>query len=103
MDAQHGRTIVIPREIPTRDKTVVYNSPEGIPSTHVSEAYAAQQITHNNTWSQYMQPKFARAPIKEAGRVAYLGESSNLSLLVHDKHGKFDVVHYPLPENIRGA
>jgi hypothetical protein len=32
-----------------------------------------------------------------------LGESSNLSLLVHDKHGPSDVVHYPLPENIRGS
>lgn len=50
-----------------------------------------------------MKPKFARAPIKEAGRVAYLGESSNLSLLVHDRHGASDVVHYPLPENIRGS
>jgi hypothetical protein len=50
-----------------------------------------------------MKPKFARAPIKEAGRVAYLGESSNLSLLVQDRHGTTDVVHYPLPENVRGA
>ncbi|EKG15771.1 Transcription factor fungi [Macrophomina phaseolina MS6] len=50
-----------------------------------------------------MKPKFARAPIKEAGRVAYLGESSNLSLLVHDRYGTSDVVHYPLPENVRGA
>lgn len=50
-----------------------------------------------------MKPKFARAPIKEAGRVAYLGESSNLSLLVHDRHGTTDVVHYPLPDNIRGT
>jgi hypothetical protein len=50
-----------------------------------------------------MKPKFARAPIKDAGRVAYLGESSNLSLLVHDRFGTTDVVHYPLPENIRGA
>lgn len=31
------------------------------------------------------------------------GESSNLSLLVHDKHGTSDVVHYPLPENVRGS
>ena len=53
--------------------------------------------------AQFMKPKFARAPIKEAGRVAYLGESSNLSLLVHDRHGTTDVVHYPLPENIRGT
>jgi hypothetical protein len=50
-----------------------------------------------------MKPKFTRAPIKEAGRVAYLGESSNLTLLVHDRHGSADVVHYPLPENVRGT
>ena len=49
-----------------------------------------------------MKPKFARAPIKDAGRVAYLGESSNLSLLVHDRHGNTDVVHYPLPESVKG-
>jgi hypothetical protein len=50
-----------------------------------------------------MKPKFTRAPITEAGRVAYLGESSNLTLLVHDRLGDGDVVHYPLPENIRGS
>jgi hypothetical protein len=50
-----------------------------------------------------MRPKFARAPIKEAGRVAYLGESSNLSLLVQDKHGTTDVVHYPLPDSVKGT
>lgn len=51
----------------------------------------------------FVKHKFARAPIKEAGRVAYLGESSNLTLLVNDKYGNADVVHYPLPEYVRGA
>jgi hypothetical protein len=74
-----------------------------MPETEVSGPYAAQQQMHNKTYAQYMKPKFARAPIKEAGRVAYLGESSNLSLLVQDRHGTTDVVHYPLPENVRGA
>lgn len=50
-----------------------------------------------------MKPSFTRAPITDAGRVAYLGESSNLTLLVHDRQGSADVVHYPLPENIRGS
>ncbi|KAL6711025.1 Transcriptional activator of fatty acid utilization [Coniothyrium glycines] len=86
-----------------RDKTTVYNSEEGTPSNTVSPAFAAEQASHNGTYVQFMKPKFARAPIKEAGRVAYLGESSNLSLLVHDRHGTTDVVHYPLPENVRGA
>ncbi|KAF2824524.1 hypothetical protein CC86DRAFT_408598 [Ophiobolus disseminans] len=86
-----------------RDKTAVYNSEEGTPATSVSREYAAQQASHNGTYVQFMKPKFARAPIKEAGRVAYLGESSNLSLLVHDRYGTTDVVHYPLPESIRGT
>lgn len=81
----------------------MYNGLEGTPATTVSDEYAAQQVTHNGTYVQFMKPKFARAPIKEAGRVAYLGESSNLSLLVHDRFGTTDVVHYPLPENVRGA
>jgi hypothetical protein len=76
---------------------------DGTPSTTVSAEYAAQQQTHNGTYVQFMKPKFARAPIKEAGRVAYLGESSNLSILVHDRYGTSDVVHYPLPDNVRGA
>jgi len=82
---------------------VPYNSPDGLPSTQLSDAQAAQEASNNSTMTQFMRPKFARAPIKEAGRVAYLGESSNLSLLVKDRHGTTDVVHYPLPENIRGT
>ncbi|KAL1844496.1 hypothetical protein VTK73DRAFT_2417 [Phialemonium thermophilum] len=50
-----------------------------------------------------MKPKFTRAPITDAGRVAYLGESSNMTLLVNDRQGSSDVVHYPLPENVRGT
>ncbi|KAJ9315862.1 fungal-specific transcription factor domain-containing protein [Paecilomyces variotii] len=78
-------------------------SVDGMPPTRFTESEAAQQAAHGSTYTQFMKPKFARAPIKEAGRVAYLGESSNLSLLVHDKNGTTDVVHYPLPENIRGT
>lgn len=76
---------------------------DGMPATHLTESEAAQQASTDNAYAQFMKPKFARAPIKEAGRVAYLGESSNLSLLVQDRHGTTDVVHYPLPPNIRGS
>ena len=92
-----------PRELPSRDKTTVYNSADGLPPTSLPELYAEAQRSQNGTYAQYMKPKFARAPIKEAGRVAYLGESSNLSLLVHDQHGTTDVVHYPLPDTTRGT
>ena len=74
-----------------------------MPATSLTDDQAAQQSNQNGTWAQFMKPKFARAPIKEAGRVAYLGESSNLSLLVHDRHGTTDVVHYPLPDTIKGT
>ena len=84
-------------------ETLGVNTSSGMPMTEHSTVYAEQQRVNNGTYAQYMKPKFARAPIKEAGRVAYLGESSNLSLLVQDRHGTTDVVHYPLPENVRGA
>ncbi|CZT08280.1 probable cutinase transcription factor 1 alpha [Rhynchosporium agropyri] len=77
--------------------------PDGTPATSLTEAQYKQRQDDDGTYAQFMKPKFTRAPIKEAGRVAYLGESSNLTLLVHDRHGTADVVHYPLPENVRGS
>ncbi|KKY31977.1 putative cutinase transcription factor 1 alpha [Diaporthe ampelina] len=62
-----------------------------------------EEIDNNTYVNLVMKPKFIRAPITEAGRVAYLGESSNLTLLVNDRQGAADVVHYPLPENVRGS
>ncbi|KAI5275038.1 hypothetical protein E4T47_01844 [Aureobasidium subglaciale] len=97
-----GQSAMQMPQLPPRNG-VDYAAVSGMPATTLSEKYQEQQQIHDATWSQYMKPKFARAPIKEAGRVAYLGESSNLSLLVHDKHGASDVVHYPLPENVRGT
>ncbi|KAG9231213.1 fungal-specific transcription factor domain-containing protein [Amylocarpus encephaloides] len=81
----------------------VYNSQDGTPPTSLTESQMRQRADDDKTYTQFMKPKFTRAPIKEAGRVAYLGESSNLTLLVHDRHGSADVVHYPLPENVRGT
>ncbi|KFX93242.1 hypothetical protein O988_06907 [Pseudogymnoascus sp. VKM F-3808] len=78
-------------------------SQSGTPTTQVSESQARQAEQDEGMYLHFMKPKFSRAPIKEAGRVAYLGESSNLTLLVHDRHGNADVVHYPLPDNVRGA
>ena len=69
-----------------------------------TEAQAKKDEIDNNTYVDLvMKPKFTRAPITEAGRVAFLGESSNLTLLVHDRQGSADVVHYPLPENVKGS
>ncbi|RKU48936.1 Transcriptional activator of fatty acid utilization [Coniochaeta pulveracea] len=82
----------------------VYHTSEGTPATTLTEAQAKKEEADSLTYTHLvMKPKFTRAPITEAGRVAYLGESSNLTLLVHDRQGSADVVHYPLPENVRGS
>lgn len=82
----------------------VYHTAEGTPSTTMTAAQTQKEEVDNHTYlNLVMKPKFTRAPITEAGRVAYLGESSNLTLLVHDRQGDADVVHYPLPENVRGS
>ncbi|KAJ3477948.1 hypothetical protein NLG97_g8703 [Lecanicillium saksenae] len=82
----------------------VSHSIEGTPLTLLTEAQSRKQDIDSGTYlNMVMKPKFTRAPITEAGRVAYLGESSNLTLLVHDRQGSADVVHYPLPENVRGS
>ncbi|KAI2619975.1 fungal-specific transcription factor domain-containing protein [Hypoxylon sp. NC1633] len=85
-------------------RPAVYHSSEGVPPTTLTEAQARKEEVDNDTFVNIvMKPKFTRAPITEAGRVAFLGESSNLTLLVHDRQGASDVVHYPLPENVRGS
>lgn len=82
----------------------VSHTAEGTPPTSLTEAQARKEEVDNGTFLSFvMKPKFTRAPITDAGRVAYLGESSNLTLLVHDRQGSADVVHYPLPENVRGS
>ncbi|KAI6955385.1 hypothetical protein KC355_g13389, partial [Hortaea werneckii] len=95
-DGLPTRDIAMPRQLPPRDfppDSLGINTQQGLPDTDYTESYASQQRVNHSTYAQYMKPKFARAPIKEAGRVAYLGESSNLSLLVQDRHGTTDVVH----------
>ena len=86
----------------------MYHTHEGTPSSaQTAHEQQKKEEFENATLANYMdvvmKPKFTRAPITEAGRVAYLGESSNLTLLVHDRQSSSDVVHYPLPESMRGT
>ena len=79
--------------------TTEYNTHHGIPPTSRSEYQAVQQATHE-VYSMYI-PKIA--PIREAKRVVYLGESISLfGVVQHGQKGK-DAVHYPLPDTVRGA
>ena len=54
---------------------------------------------HNSVQAQFKMPKFTRAPIRMAGRVAHLGESLSLNFLVDNVDGTEDAVHYRSPEN----
>lgn len=60
----------------TTPQTTVLPGQDGTPVANFPEAKTAQVAADNNTMTEFMKPKFARAPIKEAGRVAYLGASS---------------------------
>ncbi|KAI1763763.1 fungal-specific transcription factor domain-containing protein [Hypoxylon sp. FL1150] len=110
-DSDRGDTVEEPSPKPSAGSSTtfsarpaVYHSTEGVPATTLTEAQARKEEADNDTFvNLVMKPKFTRAPITEAGRVAFLGESSNLTLLVHDRQGASDVVHYPLPENVRGS
>lgn len=79
------------------------NASDGTPTPPLANPLRPERGGEHAVYSQFMKLEFISAPIKEAGRVAYLGESSNLNLLVHNRHGTADVVHYPLPENVRGS
>lgn len=57
----------------TTPQAVVSPGQDGTPAANFPEVKSAQVIADNSTMTQFMKPKFARAPIKEAGRVAYLG------------------------------
>ena len=56
--------------------------------------------TSLNSYVQFIRPNAARAPVKGIGLIAYLGESSNLSLLLHQLHGAASVLHYPLTDGV---
>lgn len=52
------------------------------PTASHLDAQSAAMDSHKNTFVQFMKPKFARAPIKEAGRVAYLGTETSLLFIL---------------------
>lgn len=49
-------------------------SPNDEKST-VTEPRTSSQGDEQTSFTQFLKPKFARAPIKDAGRVAYLGKA----------------------------
>ncbi|KAL1901642.1 Transcriptional activator of fatty acid utilization [Ceratocystis pirilliformis] len=76
---------------------------QGTPSGPVATYETMKHELAQDSYLALTKPKFVRAPITEPGRVAFLGESSNLNLLVHEKGSAADAVHYPLPDTVRGS
>lgn len=71
----------------------------------MTDPQVEEQPDHIKAYAQIIEPALSEAPIKEAGKVAYLVERSVMSLLVHDYGGPepSDIVHYPLPKSYTDA
>lgn len=84
-----------PRVDPGRDTCIGVSSLH--PMQHLQN-YFMYETNEPNLYVKFLNPELREAPIVEPGRVAYLGESSNLPLLVDDDPRLAGVVHFQLPE-----
>ena len=69
----------------------------------VLENFIMHEADEINLYVKFLNPELRHAPILEAGRVAYLGESSNLPFLVDGGPSLAGVIHYQLPEYFRDS
>ncbi|KAF9889769.1 Transcriptional activator of fatty acid utilization [Aspergillus nanangensis] len=67
------------------------------------ENFMMHEADEYNLYVQFLDPELRQAPILEPGRVAYLGESSNLPFLVDNGSNLAGVLHYQLPEYARDS
>ncbi|KAE9368145.1 hypothetical protein N431DRAFT_414386 [Stipitochalara longipes BDJ] len=67
------------------------------------EKHLLHEADDANLYVNFLKPEFRHAPIIEPGRIAYLGESSNLPLLVDEDPNSTGIVHYQLPENFKDS
>lgn len=65
------------------------------------ENHLIHDSDETNLYVQFLKPELRNAPIIEPGRIAYVGESSNLPFLVDDDPSVTNVIHYQLPEIFR--
>lgn len=79
---------------------------ERIPTLHpmqVLENHLMYEANGTDLYAQFLNPALREAPIVEPGRVAYLGESSILTLLVDDDRISAGVVHYQIPGSLEDS
>ncbi|KKA26400.1 hypothetical protein TD95_001409 [Thielaviopsis punctulata] len=102
MPPPQTQSTLVSRPLHPREIKPVHTA-QGTPSGPSATYETLKHELAQDSYLAMSKPKFSRAPITEAGRVAFLGESSNLNLLVHEKGFAADAVHYPLPESVRGS
>jgi Fungal specific transcription factor domain len=55
------------------------------------------ETEYAGNYAKLIKPEVATSTIQDAGRVFYLAELSNMSVLIHDYHNPASKVHYQLP------
>ncbi|KAF5532232.1 cutinase transcription factor 1 alpha [Fusarium mexicanum] len=68
-----------------------------------SQASYLGQVEDGFYVDMVMKPTSAWPSITEPGRVAYLGDSSHVTLLTHQEQNSGNAVHYLIPDNSRGT
>jgi hypothetical protein len=68
-------------------------------STPLAEPKLEDQPEDTRYYAKLIKREVCEAPIMEPGKVVYLEESTNLSLLVNDYDGAAGIVHYPMHGN----
>jgi hypothetical protein len=88
------------RRPPAKSQPVIVSGPShDAHSAPLAEPQLEQQPEDTKFYAKLIKREVTDAPITEAGRVVYLEESSNMSLLVNDYNGPAEIVHYPMHGN----
>jgi hypothetical protein len=61
------------------------------------EPSSSPEPEYAGNYAKLIKPEVAERPIDNAGRVFYLAEMTNMSVLIHDYHDPAPKVHYQLP------
>jgi hypothetical protein len=61
------------------------------------EPSSSPEPEYAGNYAKLIKPEVAASTIQDAGRVFYLAEMSNMSVLIHDYHNPASKVHYQLP------
>jgi hypothetical protein len=64
---------------------------------NIQETSSSPEPEYVGNYAKLMKPEVAKSTIQDAGRVFYLAEMSNMSVLLHNYHNPDSKVHYQFP------